>query len=153
MIRDGSPGAATASPSSVSASGGDPLSGLLGADSPEGCLELLPAAVARAGELAEQLCRVIELRRGSSDPVIVELVAAVEAALVAHERFVDVWSDVTELGAISQGFLDDDVCTLINTWAGVLRVVLDRTEGPSAAGSAAHGAPDHRACQNGGSSS
>ncbi|GGM83976.1 hypothetical protein GCM10012275_63240 [Longimycelium tulufanense] len=104
---------------------GDPLCALLAAPSPEHSLELLPAAVRRAAELAERLRAAVRLRRRSTDPLLVELVAAMDSAAVAHERFVATWSDTTALSGFTQEMLEADVCTLTDTWASVIGVVVD----------------------------
>lgn len=102
---------------------GDPLCALLAADSPEHSLTLLPAAVRRAAELAEQLRDSIRLRGESSDPLLVELTAAMNAAALTHERFVTTWSQTATLGMITQSALEDDVCGLTSHWASVIGVV------------------------------
>jgi hypothetical protein len=109
----------------------DPLCALLTSESPEDSLVLLPAAVRRADELAGQLRESVQLRGGSSDPLLVELVAAMKPALTAHERFVSTWSETTTLGMISQAALDEDVCALTRTWAELIGVVLAHAEAPT----------------------
>ena len=106
----------------------DPLTALLAADSPEDSLSLLPSAVRRAGELAEQLRAAVALRSRSSDPLLVELCAQMKAAAGAHEAFVATWSGTADLGVISQSMLDDDVCRLTRTWASMIQVILDATD-------------------------
>ena len=102
---------------------GDPLCALLAASSPAESLALLPSGVRRAGELAEQLREAVRLRAGTTEPLLVELVAAMDSAAEAHERFVATWSETTVLSELTQGVLEEDVCTLTGTWASVIRVV------------------------------
>lgn len=98
---------------------------LLAAKSPEHSVELLPAAVHRATELAEQMRDAIRLRSGSTDPLLKDLVAALEPAATAHERFVTTWAETDMLSGITQDMLEADVCALMRTVASVIRVVAD----------------------------
>ncbi|MGI8313352.1 hypothetical protein [Saccharopolyspora hattusasensis] len=104
---------------------GDPLCALLAAISPDDSLALLPSAVRRAAELAEHLRDAVRLRSGSTDPFLVDLVAAMDTAADVHERFVSTWSDTTALSDITQEMLEADVCTLTGCWASVINVVVD----------------------------
>ncbi len=86
---------------------------------------MLPLAVRRAAELAEHLRDAVQLRSGSTDPFLVDLVAAMDAAADVHERFVSAWSDTAALSDITQEMLEADVCALTETWASVINVVAD----------------------------
>lgn len=114
----------TSVPVVYGAPSGDPLCALLSAASPDHSLKLLPAAVCRAGELAEQMRETIRLRSGATDPLLVELVAAMKPAADAHERFVSTWSDTTVLSDLTQEMLENDVSALTRMWASVLKVVV-----------------------------
>jgi hypothetical protein len=115
----------------------DPLCALLATASPNDSLTLLPAAVRRAAELAEQLRGSVQLRSGSTDPFLVDLVAAMDTAADTHERFVSTWSDATALSEITQEMLERDVCALTSRWASVIGVVVDHQD-PESGASKAH---------------
>jgi hypothetical protein len=103
----------------------DPLCALLATASPDESLAILPAAVRRAAELAEQLRGGARLRAGTTDPFLVDLLAAMGRAADAHDRFVATWSDATALSEFTQEMLENDVCALSRTWISVFEVVVD----------------------------
>lgn len=98
---------------------------LLAAKSPEHSAELLPDAVRRATELAGQMRNAIRLRSGSTDPLLMDLVAALEPAAAAHERFVATWAGTDVLSGFTQEMLEADVCALMRAVASVIRIVAD----------------------------
>lgn len=105
----------TSGPADQVVTSGDPLTALLDAASAQDCLALLPAAVSRAAELAEKMRLSIQLRSGSTDPLLVALVAAMELAAAAHEHFVSTWLDTSTLSELDEEALKNGVDTLNRT--------------------------------------
>ncbi|NUT53494.1 MAG: hypothetical protein HOV94_40335 [Saccharothrix sp.] len=111
----------------------DPLCALLATSSPERALELLPAAVGRAAGLAARLRGAVQLRSGSNDPFLVDLLAAMGPPAELHERFVATWSDTPALSPMTQQVLEDDVEALIRSWTSIIEVVVDSADAPTTA--------------------
>ncbi|MGW4528403.1 hypothetical protein [Amycolatopsis sp. NPDC004378] len=103
----------------------DPLCALLAAASPEQAAVLLPAAVARAADLAAQMRETIALHRRATDPLLAALVAALEPATAAHEEFVATWADTDMLSGLTQDMLETDVHKLMLAIASVIKGLVD----------------------------